>query len=90
MEEYQRQNDKKIDDLEKVIKEHIESSFSKREQEHYFLEMKNTLLRIETQVIKTNGRVTVLEFWKEGIMAKISVLLVIAGTLWTLIVKKML
>lgn len=84
MEEYIRQNDKKIDDLTNVVREHIDSSFSKRELDHYFQELNKTLARIETQVIKTNGRVTVLELWKENIMAKITVLIAGIGIIWTL------
>ena len=84
MEEYIRQNDKKIDDLTNVVREHIDSSFSKRELDHYFQELNKTLARIETQVIKTNGRGTVLELWKENIMAKITVLISGIGIIWTL------
>lgn len=88
MDEHIRQNDKKIDDLANMLKEHLESSLSNRELEHYFKDIKTSLERIEAQVIKTNGRVTLLEFWKESLMAKLSVVLLVLGGLWAIIIKK--
>lgn len=88
MEEHIIQNDKKIDELNDIVRNYIESSFSKRELEHYFKDIKESLVRIETQVVKTNGRVTLLEFWKENLMAKISLIAVIIGAVWALIIKK--
>ncbi len=88
MEDHLRQNDKKIDELADMLKEHLVNSLSNRELEHYFTDIKSTLERIEAQVIKTNGRVTLLEFWKENLMAKISVGLLIIGGLWAIIIKK--
>jgi len=88
MDEHIRQNDKKIDDLANMLKEHLETSLSNRELEHYFKDIKVTLDRIEAQVIKTNGRVTLLEFWKESLMAKLSVVLLVLGGLWAIIIKK--
>lgn len=88
MEEYIRQNDKKIDDLTNVVREHIDSSFSKREIEHFFQEQNKILARIEAQVIKTNGRVTLLEFWKENLMAKISIIGLILAGAWAILMKK--
>lgn len=41
--------------------------YSNREIDHHFKELKETLARIETQVMKTNGRVTRLEMWKQWI-----------------------
>lgn len=48
-----------------------ELNYSKRELDYYFKEIKDTLHeqnkvlgRIETQVLKTNGRVSKLEFWR--------------------------
>lgn len=37
-----------------------------------FHEIKESLGRIEAQVVKTNGRVSALELWKEGLMAKVA------------------
>ena len=85
MEEHIQRNDKKIDDLSEIIREHIKEEFSRRELEHYFTDIKSTLERIEAQVIKTNGRVTLLEFWKENLMAKITMILATAGVLWVVI-----
>jgi hypothetical protein len=88
MEDHIRQNDKKIDELTDIVRQHLETSLTNRELEHYFKDIKITLDRIETQVLKTNGRVTLLEFWKEGLVSKVSILLVILGGLWALIIKK--
>lgn len=51
-----------------------DSNYSKRELDHYFGDIKETLrnqneilARIETQVLKTNGRVNRLEFWRNAI-----------------------
>lgn len=85
MEEHLRQNDKKIDELADMLKEHLVNSLSNRELEHYFTDIKSTLERIEAQVIKTNGRVTLLEFWKENLMAKITMIIATAGVLWVVI-----
>ena len=48
-----------------------EQNYSKRELDHYFGEIKETLEkqniileRIEGQTTKTNGRVSKLEFWR--------------------------
>lgn len=49
-----------------------EQDYTNREINHMFHEIKETLGRIETQVIKTNGRVSALEIWKESIMAKVA------------------
>lgn len=38
--------------------------YSKREMDSHFLEIKETLSRIEIQTEKTNGRVTSLENWR--------------------------
>jgi hypothetical protein len=39
-------------------------NYSNREIDHYFLDIKKSLNRIEAQTIKTNGRVNKLESWK--------------------------
>jgi primosomal protein N'' len=88
MEDHIRQNDKKIDELTDTVRQHLETSLTNRELEHYFKDIKITLDRIETQVLKTNGRVTLLEFWKENLMAKISIMALVVGGVWALIMKK--
>lgn len=60
----------------------MEQDFTNREIKHYFDEIQKSLIRIENQVIKTNGRVTVLEMWKETMMAKLSMVVVGVGILW--------
>lgn len=61
----------------------METDYSKRELDTQFLSLKRVILdvtahqnekldRIEQQVIKTNGRVTKLEFWKESVMSKVA------------------
>ncbi len=47
-----------------------------------FKEIKTTLERVEAQVIKTNGRVTLLEMWKEGLMAKIAGVIATISFVW--------
>lgn len=51
-----------------------EINYSKRELDYFMKEIKETLelqnkmlARIETQVLKTNGRVNKLEFWRNAI-----------------------
>jgi predicted membrane GTPase involved in stress response len=84
MEERMRQNDKKIDELTEILKEHLTNSLSNRELEHYFGELKVTLDRIEQQTIKTNGRVSKLEIWKETMTAKIGIIVAGIGIAWLL------
>lgn len=47
-----------------------------------FKEIKSTLERVEAQVVKTNGRVTLLEMWKEGLMAKIAGVIATISFVW--------
>ena len=47
-----------------------------------FKEIKTTLERVEAQVVKTNGRVTLLEMWKEGLMAKVTGVIAAVTVLW--------
>lgn len=47
-----------------------------------FKEIKTTLERVEAQVMKTNGRVTLLEMWKEGLMAKIAGVIATISFVW--------
>ena len=50
------------------------------------LEHQNTVLtEIKEQVKKTNGRVTVLEMWRETMMAKITMVLASVGVVWALL-----
>lgn len=69
-----------------------ELNYSKRELDYYFKEIKDTLHeqnkvlgRIETQVLKTNGRVTTnekdisqLKWWKSALVWGFGVLMTIA------------
>jgi len=61
------------------------ADFTNREIEHMFNDIKNILERVEAQVIKTNGRVTALEMWKEGVMAKFTGVVATLGILWVAI-----
>lgn len=63
----------------------MSNDYSNREIEAMFHEIKDTLKRIEEQVIKTNGRVSLLELWKEGVMAKFSGIVASIAVLWVLI-----
>ena len=47
-----------------------------------FKEIKDTLQRVEAQVVKTNGRVTVLEMWRESLMAKMAGVIAAISVLW--------
>ena len=47
-----------------------------------FKEIKSTLERVEAQVVKTNGRVTLLEMWKEGFMAKVAGIIATISFVW--------
>ena len=47
-----------------------------------FKEIKSTLERVEAQVVKTNGRVTLLEMWKEGLMAKMAGVIATISFVW--------
>lgn len=66
--------------------------FTNREIEHFFQEIKDSLEgqdklleEIKAQVKLTNGRVTKLEFWREGLMAKISGVVASVAVVWVLI-----
>lgn len=54
-----------------------DTPYSNREIDLHFTEIKETLRRIEAQTIRTNGRVTGLEQWKQYILGCIAVLVLI-------------
>lgn len=56
-------------------------NYTKREHDLIFNEIRDSLARIETQVSKTNGRVTALELWKEGTIGKFTIISVVVGTI---------
>lgn len=75
-----------------------EQDFTNREISHFLDEMKNlivtglqeqnkTLSRIESQVIKTNGRVTILEYWKESITGKMLGATLVISLMWAAFLK---
>lgn len=55
----------------------METPYSNREIQEFMNDIKNALGRIETQTMKTNGRVTQLEWFKQYSMGAIAVFLVI-------------
>lgn len=56
-----------------------------RETKESLAELKNILLEIKEQTTKTNGRVTRLEFWKEGLTAKVSGIVASITIAWILL-----
>lgn len=50
-----------------------------------FNEIKDLLIEIKEQTTKTNGRVSALELWKEGVMAKFTGIVATVGVAWVLI-----
>lgn len=59
--------------------------YTKREQDHYFADIKarlekqdEMLERILTQATKTNGRVNALEYWRSAIVWSFGVLLTVS------------
>lgn len=58
--------------------------FTNKEIELMFKELKTILERVEAQVIKTNGRVSILEMWKEGLIAKFTGVIATISVLWVL------
>lgn len=61
------------------------NDFTNNEIVLMFKEIKDTLERVETQVIKTNGRVSALEIWKEGFVAKLAGILGTISVAWVII-----
>lgn len=62
-----------------------EVEYSNREIDAKFDKIMETLHRIEAQTIKTNGRVSRLEIWKETLVAKASGVAATFGILWVVI-----
>lgn len=62
-----------------------EPDYTNREIDRMFGEIMTVLSRIEEQTIKTNGRVTKLEFWREGLMAKVGGITATIGIVWLLL-----
>ena len=63
----------------------MSTDYTNREIEGMFKDIKDSLERIEAQVLKTNGRVTALEFWKEGLMARLGGIASAIAITWVLI-----
>lgn len=59
-----------------------EVDYSNREIDRMFSEIKDLLIEIKEQTTKTNGRVTKLEFWREGLMARLSGMAFVVGIVW--------
>lgn len=57
----------------------MDSDYSKREIDHFMNDIKNTLGRIETQVGKTNGRVTALEKWMYTVIGALTIIAFLIG-----------
>lgn len=55
----------------------MDEPYSKREEDQWRLGIKTQLNRIETQTIKTNGRVNSLEGWKMYISGGLAVIVVL-------------
>jgi len=61
----------------------MDAPYSNREIDSHFLEIKETLERIEKQTIKTNGRVSSLEEWRSYVVGAVAVLVLIGLPLLT-------
>lgn len=69
----------------------MDNDYTKREIEHLFKEITEALKRqdvflieIRSEVKKTNERVSLLEFWRESLMAKIAGLIAAISIGWVL------
>lgn len=58
-------------------------NYTKREHDLIFNDIKETLKRIEDQVTKTNGRITILELWKAGTVGQFTIISIVVGTIIT-------
>ncbi|MEI6532462.1 MAG: hypothetical protein WCO06_01340 [Candidatus Roizmanbacteria bacterium] len=65
-----------------IIKKKMDDNYSKRELDDHFLEIKNSLNRIETQTVKTNGRVTACEKDAIATEGKVNTITKIGVALW--------
>ena len=52
----------------------MEAEYSKRELDSHFGDVKESLDRIEAQVVKTNGRVSKLEIWRGYIAGALAII----------------
>lgn len=57
----------------------MEQNYQKRELDEKFTDIKDSLIRIENQTSKTNGRVTKLERWMYGVAGAITILGFLVG-----------
>lgn len=62
-----------------------EVDYTNRELDAKFSQIVSLLQEIKEQTTKTNGRVTRLEFWKEGVMAKFTGIASAVAVGWVLI-----
>ena len=61
-----------------------ENEYTNREIDRMFGEIMTTLHRIEEQTVKTNGRVSKLELWRETFMAKVGGVVATISLMWLL------
>lgn len=65
--------------------DYTDPDYTNREIDRMFQEIKVLLIDIKEQTTKTNGRVTKLEFWKEGLMAKLTGIAATISVGWILV-----
>lgn len=58
----------------------MNTEYSNREIDHMMKDIKETLVRIEAQTIKTNGRVTTLERWMWMVVGGLTLLSFLIGS----------
>ena len=63
----------------------MENNYSNREIDVHFSDVKETLARIEQQVMRTNGRVARLENWRSYVVGFCAALILILPTLYGLV-----
>lgn len=59
--------------------------YSNREIDRMFGEIKDLLIEIKDQTTRTNGRVTKLEYWKEGFNGKLIGAGSVVGFVWGIV-----